>query len=60
MSITTTKTQNSVISEIRAKKRNTDVARKLKISGMGVGKCVDPGKKILDKPEIIKEHLAQV
>jgi len=27
---------------------------------MGVGKCVDRGKKILDKPEIIKEYLAQV
>jgi hypothetical protein len=32
----------------------------LRISGMGVGKCVDRGKKILDKPEIIKEYLAQV
>jgi hypothetical protein len=32
----------------------------LRISGMGVGKCVDRGKKILDKPEIIKEYLEQV
>ena len=38
----------------------SDVARKLRISGMGVGKCVDRGKKILDKPEIIKEYLGQV
>ena len=36
----------------------SEVARKLRISGMGVGKCVDRGKKILDKPEIIKEYLA--
>ena len=36
----------------------SDVARKLRISGMGVGKCVDRGKKILDKPEIKKEYLA--
>ena len=38
----------------------SEVARKLRISGMGVGKCVDRGKKILDKPEIIKEYLAEV
>jgi len=38
----------------------SDVARKLRISGMGVGKCVDRGKKIFDKPEIIKEYLTQV
>ena len=38
----------------------SDVARKLRISGMGVGKCVDRGKKIFDKPEIIKEYLGQV
>jgi hypothetical protein len=38
----------------------SEVARKLRISGMGVGKCVDRGKKIHDKPEIIKEYLAQV
>ena len=36
----------------------SEVARKLRISGMGVGKCVDRGKKLLDKPEIIKEYLA--
>jgi len=40
------------------KNRKSDVARKLRISGMGVGKCVDRGKKIFDKPEIIKEYLA--
>jgi len=38
----------------------SEVARKLRISGMGVGKCVDRGKKIFDKPEIMKEYLAQV
>jgi len=38
----------------------SDVARKLRISGMGVGKCVDRGTKLLDKPEIIKEYLGQV
>ena len=38
----------------------SDVARKLRISGMGVGKCVDRGKKIFDKPEIMKEYLGHV
>ena len=38
----------------------SDVARKLRISGMGVSKCVDRGEKILDKPEIMKEYLGQV
>jgi len=42
------------------KNRKSNVARKLRISGMGVGKYVDPGKKIIDKPEIINEHLGQV
>jgi len=36
----------------------SDVARKLAISGMGVGKCVQRGNKILDKPGIMKEYLA--
>ena len=35
----------------------SEVARKLRISGMGVGKCVDRGKKIVDKQEIIREYL---
>jgi len=43
-----------------SKNRKSDVARKLRISGMGIGKCVDRGKKILDKPEMIKEYLGQV
>jgi len=38
----------------------TEVARKLRISGMGVGKCVDRGKKDLDQPEITKKYLGQV
>ena len=38
----------------------TEIARNLRISGMGVGKCVDRGKKVLDRPEIIKEYLGQV
>jgi len=28
------------------------------MSGMGVGKCVQRGNKILDKPGIMKEYLA--
>ena len=36
----------------------SEVARKLRISGMGVGKCVDRGKKILDNAEIIREYLS--
>ena len=35
----------------------SEVARKLRISGMAVGKCVDRGKKIDDNQEIIKEYL---
>ena len=35
----------------------SEVARKLRISGMGVGKCVDRGEKIVDKQEIIREYL---
>ena len=38
----------------------TEIARNLRISGMGVGKCVDRGKKVLDMPEIIKEYLGLV
>jgi hypothetical protein len=36
----------------------SEVARKLGISGMGVGKCVERGKKSLDKSEIIREYLS--
>ena len=36
----------------------SEVARKLGISGMGVGKCVDRGKKSLGKSEIIREYLS--
>ncbi len=35
-----------------------DVARRLRISGRGVSDCRERGKKILDKPEIIREYLA--
>ena len=38
----------------------SEVARKLRISGMGVGKCVDRGKKTLDKAEIMREYFPQV
>lgn len=34
------------------------VARKLGMSGMGVGKCVQRGNEILDKPGIMQEYLA--
>jgi hypothetical protein len=36
----------------------SQVARKLGISGMGVGKCVERGKKSLDKSEIIREYVS--
>ncbi len=36
----------------------SQVARKLGISGMGVGKCVVRGKKSLDKSEIIREYVS--
>ena len=36
----------------------SEVARKLRMSGMGVGKCVDRGKRILDKQKNIGEYLA--
>lgn len=35
----------------------SEVALRLGISGMGVGKCVERGKKLLDKREIIREYL---
>jgi hypothetical protein len=35
-----------------------DVARRLRISARGVSDCRERGKKILDKPEIIREYLA--
>jgi putative transposase len=34
----------------------SEVARKLRISGMGVGKCVDRGKKTLDRAEIMRKY----
>jgi hypothetical protein len=36
----------------------SEVARKLGISGMGVGKCVERGKKSLDNPELIREYFS--
>ena len=36
----------------------SEVALKLGISGMGVGKCVERGKKSLDNPELIREYLS--
>jgi putative transposase len=36
----------------------SEVARKLGISGMAVGKCVDRGKETLDKSEIMREYLS--
>jgi hypothetical protein len=36
------------------------VARKLRISGMGVGKCVDRGKKTLDRAKIMRKYFPQV
>ena len=38
----------------------SEVARKLRISGMGVGKCVERGKKTLDRAEIMREYFPQV
>lgn len=38
----------------------SEVARELRISGMGVGKCVGRGKRMLDKEEIMREYLPQV
>ena len=35
----------------------SQVVRKLGISGMGVGKCVERGKKSLEKSEIIREYV---
>lgn len=36
----------------------SEVARKLRMSGMGVGKCVDRGKIIIDKQKNVSEYLA--
>jgi putative transposase len=38
----------------------SEVARKLRISGMGVGKCVDRGKKTLDRAKIMRKYFPQV
>jgi len=38
----------------------SEVARKLGISGMGVGRCVERGKNFFDKTEIMREYLPQV
>jgi hypothetical protein len=35
----------------------SEVARKLRMSGMGVGKCVDRGKRIVDEQNNINEYL---
>ena len=38
----------------------SEVAVKLGISGMGVGRCAERGKKLHDKLEIMREYLSQV
>ena len=35
-----------------------EVARKLGISGMAVGKCVERGKETFDKSELMREYLS--